>query len=117
MPSSFIPSIFSHSKCFHRRGDGQMAAMKLVFVPVSILGGLLAGLIGQKIFDAIWGKVDQEEPPQPEHREISIAKLAIALIIEGAIFRLIKGLFDHAARRGFARMTGAWPGEEEPDRA
>jgi hypothetical protein len=91
--------------------------MKLVFIPISIIGGLLAGFLGQKVFDAIWGKVDDREPPQPEHREISLAKLAIALVIEGAIFRLIKGLFDHAARRGFARMTGAWPGEEQPDRA
>jgi hypothetical protein len=91
--------------------------MKLAFLPISILGGIVAGLIGQKIFDAIWGKVDEREPPQPEHREVSLAKLAIALIIEGAIFRLAKGLFDHAARRGFARMTGAWPGEEHPEQA
>jgi uncharacterized protein DUF4235 len=91
--------------------------MKLVFIPISVLGGLLAGFIGQKIFEAIWGKVDEQEAPQPEHREVSLAKLAIALIIEGAIFRLLKGLFDHAARRGFARMTGSWPGEERPDQA
>ena len=91
--------------------------MKLVFIPISIVGGLLAGAIGQKAFDAIWGKVDDREPPQPEHREVSLAKLAIALLIEGAIFRLVKGLFDHAARRGFARMTGEWPGDEEPEKA
>lgn len=91
--------------------------MKLVFVPVSVLGGLVAGLIGQKVFDAIWGKVDQEEPPQPDQREVRLVKLAAALIIQGAIFRLIKGLFDHAARRGFARMTGEWPGEEAPKKA
>jgi hypothetical protein len=108
--------IFAHSEGFHRAVDGQMAHMKLAFIPVSILGGLLAGFIGQKAFDAIWGKVDELEPPNPEHREVSIAKLAIALIIEGAIFRLVKGLFDHAARRGFARMTGAWPGEEAPEK-
>jgi Protein of unknown function (DUF4235) len=109
--------IFSHPECFHRAVHGQMAHMKLVFIPVSILGGLLAGLVGQKVFDAIWGKVDDQEPPQPEHREVRLAKLATALVIEGAIFRLVKGLFDHAARRGFARMTGAWPGEESPEKA
>jgi hypothetical protein len=91
--------------------------MKIAFIPISVLGGLLAGFLGQKVFDVIWGKVDDQEPPQPEHREISLAKLAIALIIEGAIFRLLKGLFDHGARRGFARMTGSWPGEERPERA
>jgi Protein of unknown function (DUF4235) len=91
--------------------------MKLAFIPVSILGGLLAGLIGKKAFDAIWGKVDQEEPPHPDQREVKLGKLVIALLIEGAIFRLAKGLFDHAARRGFARMTGAWPGEESPEKS
>jgi uncharacterized protein DUF4235 len=96
---------------------GRSIGVKVAFVPISILGGLLAGLLGQKAFEVIWGKVDEQEPPQPEHREVSLPKLAIALIIEGAIFRLVKGLFDHAARRGFARMTGAWPGEESPEKA
>jgi Protein of unknown function (DUF4235) len=91
--------------------------MKLAFLPISILGGILAGILARKGFDAIWGKVDEEEPPRPEHREVRLAKLVIALAIEGAIFRVVKGLFDHGVRRGFARMTGTWPGEESPDRA
>ena len=91
--------------------------MKLAFIPLSIAGGLLAGLIGKKLFEQLWGLVDEEEPPEPEHREISMVKLALALIIEGAIFRLIRGLFDHGARRGFARLTGSWPGEESPEEA
>ena len=91
--------------------------MKAAFLPISILGGILAGLIGKKAFEGIWGKVDEEEPPDPKHRETSWGKLAVALLLEGAIFRLVRGLFDHAARRGFARMTGTWPGDESPDRA
>jgi Protein of unknown function (DUF4235) len=91
--------------------------VKLAFLPISILGGFLAGLIGRKAFDAIWGRIDEEEPPHPDHRDVSLGKLAIALAIEGAIFRLVKGLFDHGARRSFARMTGEWPGEESPDEA
>jgi hypothetical protein len=89
--------------------------MKVAFIPISIAGGLLAGVVGKKIFERLWGLVDEEEPPEPEHREISLLKLAFALILEGAIFRLLRGLFDHAARRGFARMTGSWPGEESPE--
>jgi hypothetical protein len=41
--------------------------------------------------------------------------LVAALLFEGAIFRLVKGLTDHGARRAFARTTGTWPGEEEPE--
>lgn len=91
--------------------------MKFLFLPFSIAGGLLAGLLSQKVFELIWGRIDEEEAPHPKHREIDLRKLAIALLIEGALFRLVKGFFDHGARQGFAKATGSWPGEEAPDRA
>jgi Protein of unknown function (DUF4235) len=90
--------------------------VKIIFTPVSILLGLIAGIVGQKIFEKLWSLVDDQEPPSPEHREFSWPKLLAALLIEGAIFRLIKGLTDHGARRTFARATGTWPGEEAPER-
>jgi hypothetical protein len=89
--------------------------MKLVFTPISIVLGLLAGVLGQKVFEKLWGLVDDEEPPRPEHREFSWPKLVAALVVEGAIFRLVKGLTDHGARRTFAKATGTWPGDEAPE--
>lgn len=90
--------------------------MKLIFTPISIVLGLVAGMIGKKLFERIWGLVDDEEPPRPEHREFPWPKLVGALLVEGAIFRLLKGLVDHWTRRSFARLTGSWPGEEAPER-
>ena len=90
--------------------------MKLIFAPISIVLGLIAGLLGKKIFEQIWGLIDEEEPPKPEHREFSWPKLVVALVVEGAIFRLTKGLVDHATRTSFAKVTGSWPGEERPER-
>jgi hypothetical protein len=89
--------------------------MKFIFTPFSIVLGLIAGMLGQKIFEKIWGLVDEEEPPSPEHREFSWPKLIVALLVEGAIFRLVKGLTDHGARSGFSKLTGRWPGEESPE--
>jgi hypothetical protein len=89
--------------------------VKFLFMPFSIAGGLAAGAIGKKIFDAIWGAIDDEEAPEPKHREIPVVKLVLALAIQGAIFRLVRGMADHGMRRGFAQLTGAWPGEERPD--
>jgi len=89
--------------------------MKFVFTPISIALGLVAGLLGKKIFERLWGVVDDEEPPRSEHREFSWPKLIAALLFEGAIFRLVKGLTDQGARRAFARATGSWPGEEAPN--
>jgi hypothetical protein len=89
--------------------------MKFLFLPVSVGLGLVAGLIGRKAFERVWGLVDEEEPPDAKHRQVDFAKLIPALIVEGAIFRLVKGLTDHGARRSFARLTGTWPGEEAPE--
>jgi hypothetical protein len=89
--------------------------MKFAFMPISIAGGIAAGAIGKKIFDMLWGLIDDEEAPEPKHRDIPLVKLAVALVVQGAIFRLVRGLADHGMRHGFARATGAWPGEEQPD--
>ncbi len=89
--------------------------MKFVFTPFSLALSLVAGIVGQKIFEKIWGLVDDEEAPSPENREFSWPKLIVALLVEGAIFRLVKGLTDHGARRAFAGATGTWPGDEAPD--
>ncbi len=87
---------------------------KLVFLPFSIGGGLLAGLIGKKIFGLMWGLIDDQEPPQSQHRHVHLGKLALALAIDGALFSLLKGLVDHGSRHAFARLTGSWPGEQAP---
>lgn len=89
--------------------------MTILFKPVSILAGLAAGLIAKKLFEQGWGLVNDVEPPDAEHRDIDYPKLILALVLEGAIFTLTRGLVDHAARRGFARYTGVWPGEERPE--
>jgi Protein of unknown function (DUF4235) len=89
--------------------------LKLLFLPFSIVGGLIAGFVSKKLFEQVWGLIDQEEPPEAKHREISIGKMAAALALEGAIFRVMRGLADHESRRGFAKVMGSWPGEEAPE--
>ncbi len=88
---------------------------KFIFLPVSLGGGLLAGLIGKKIFGLIWGLIDDQDAPQSKHRRVHLGKLALALTLEGAVFSLIKGLVDHGSRHAFTRLTGSWPGEEAPE--
>jgi len=89
--------------------------MSRVYLPVGIVLSLLAGQVSKKLFDLIWGRVEDQEAPRPKHREIDLRKLALALLIEGALFRLVRGVVDHYARRGFAGLTGSWPGEERPE--
>jgi Protein of unknown function (DUF4235) len=90
---------------------------KILFIPFSVIGGILAGAIGKKTFELIWGAIDDAEAPEPKHREIPFVKLLAALVLEGAIFRAIRGLIDHGTRHAFQKMTGSWPGEEQPEQA
>jgi hypothetical protein len=90
---------------------------KLLFIPFSILGGLLAGFLSKKIFDLAWRLVDDQEPPESEHRDVPWLKLAVAMALQGAIFRMMRGLADRGSRLAFYRFTGSWPGEEEPDQS
>jgi hypothetical protein len=88
-----------------------------MFIPISVAGGLLAGLVAKKAFEASWSVIDDQEPPESEHREVEWPKLIAALALEGAIFRAVRGASDHLARGAFERATGVWPGEERPDPA
>jgi uncharacterized protein DUF4235 len=87
--------------------------MKLIFAPIGIVAGLIAGLIAQKGFERLWAVFDEEEPPDSADRDIRFSKLIPALLLEGAVFRLTKGLVDHSVRGGFARFTGRWPGSTD----
>jgi hypothetical protein len=86
--------------------------MKLLFAPVGLAAGFVAGLAAQKAFERLWAAFDDEGPPEPAQRDASYPRLISALLVEGAVFRLTKGVVDHGARRAFARATGRWPGEE-----
>ena len=90
--------------------------MKLLFLPFSIGTGIVAGFLSKKLFDLAWSVFNDEEPPEPEHREVAWGRLLAALAIEGAIFRVVRGAVERGFRRGFLAMTGSWPGEEEPER-
>ena len=88
---------------------------KILFIPLSMVSGLIAGLIGRKVFEGIWGLIDDEEPPDAEHQETSVPKLAASLAFQGATFAVVRGLTDHYARASFYKATGAWPGEQRPE--
>jgi hypothetical protein len=87
--------------------------VKRLFAPIGILAGLAAGFAAQKGFERIWEAFDDEDAPEVEDRTVSYPKLVTALVLEGAVFRLVKGMTDRGARLGFASLTGTWPGEDD----
>lgn len=83
---------------------------------MGLIAGLIAGLAAKKIFTSLWSAFSDEEAPSAEQESVPWSKLAGALLLEGAIFSVVRGLVDHGARVGFRRYTGAWPGENENER-
>lgn len=89
--------------------------MNAVFTPLALALGLASGQVSKKIFNKIWSLIDDEEAPHPKHREIAYAKLLAALVIQGAIVGLVRGLVEHGSHHGWRKLTGAWPGAEGPE--
>ena len=49
-------------RAFPRRRWGRSPDVKLIFAPIGIVAGLLAGLVAKKGFEQIWSVFDEEEP-------------------------------------------------------
>ncbi len=88
---------------------------KILFIPFSVIGGLLAGTISKRLFEGLWSLVDRQQPPDPKQRDASWPRVVLALLIEGAVFRAVRGVVDRASREAFSRFTGTWPGEARPE--
>jgi len=86
---------------------------KLFYKPVGMISSRIASRLGRSAFAALWRLVDSRQPPRAQQQRASLGKLALALALEGAVFRLAGGIVDHLSREWFARFTGRWPGERE----
>lgn len=89
--------------------------MRFLFIPFSVLGGVLAGALGRWLFSVVWRALDDQEPPEAEHLSASWSKVLLASTIRGAIFAGVRAGVDRGSRLAFLNVTGSWPGEREPD--
>ena len=81
--------------------------------PFSVLGGALAGALGRWLFSAVWGALDDQEPPESEHLLASWPKVLLASAVRGAIFAGVRAAVDRGSRLAFLNLTGSWPGERD----
>ena len=91
--------------------------MKLIYKPFGLIAGLIAGFLSTKIFDFVWARFDDQEPPEPTTEHAPIAKVLAAAAIQGLIFRTVRAYVDREGARGFRYLTGVWPGDKKPDPA
>lgn len=89
--------------------------MKLLYKPFGIVFGILAGLLSKKLFEAVWGVIDKEEPPKPTTKEADWPKVLAAAAVQGVTFKVTRAAIDRAGAKGFNHLTGIWPGDKRQE--
>jgi hypothetical protein len=89
--------------------------MGLIYKPIGLLLGILAGLLSKRIFDFVWTKVDDEEPPKATTEQTTWQKVLAAAAVQGVIFRVTHVAVDRYGAMAWRHLTGVWPGEKRPD--
>jgi hypothetical protein len=91
--------------------------MKIVYKPFGLVLGLLAGILSQKVFNAVWGIFDDEEPPKATTEEANWPKIIAAAAVQGVTFRVTRATADRLGAKGFRFVTGVWPGEKHQEKS
>ena len=89
--------------------------MKLIYKPFGIILGIIGGLIGKRVLDFVWTKIDDEDTPKPTTQEANWGKILVTAAIQGMIFKSTRAIIDRHGAKGWYYLTGAWPGEKRPD--
>jgi uncharacterized membrane protein YeaQ/YmgE (transglycosylase-associated protein family) len=89
--------------------------MKLIYKPFGLILGIVAGLVGRRLFDFAWQKIDNEEPPKGTTLESTWPKIIGAAALQGVIFKVVRVVVDRYGAIGWNYLTGVWPGERRAD--
>jgi hypothetical protein len=89
--------------------------MGAIYKPFGLVLSLLAGLVGKRIFNFVWTKIDDEDPPKATTEEAPWSKIITAAAVQGVIFKVTRVVVDRYGARGWSYLTGTWPGEKRPD--
>src|SRR5215212_8727323 len=94
---------------------GCATAMKLFYKLFSIPLGLIAGQVAKKVFEQVWGLIDDEEPPKANIEETTYPKVLSAAAVQGVTFFITRAAIQRAGAKGFSWLTGVWPGDRRPE--
>jgi len=85
---------------------------RLLYKPFGLLFSVLGGIVAGAIFKRVWRvAAHEEEAPEATDRRRGWRENLAAAAAQGALFGGVKALIDRAGATGFARVTGAWPGD------
>jgi hypothetical protein len=84
---------------------------KPVGVLVSVLGGVLAGAV----FKRVWMLAAREDDaPKATGAGRGWGEILGAAALQGAIYALVKAVIGRGTAEGTRKLTGVWPGKDDP---
>src|SRR5581483_3366068 len=86
--------------------------MKIFYKPFGIVSGIIGARVGRKVFQRIWGAIDNLTPPDPTAGDAPLGKVVAAAALEAATMAAIGATVDRAAASTFHYLIGIWPGRE-----
>jgi hypothetical protein len=89
--------------------------MKILYKPFGIIAGVIAAKLGQKLFTALWARLDDSPPPDARLQQASLPKVVGAKTLEGALMSGVAAAVDRASANSFHHLTGIWPGPKEAE--
>ena len=89
--------------------------LKLIYRPVGIVLGLVAGMLSKSVFNWVWSKIDDEEAPKATIEGSGWGKVLTAAAVQGMVFQTVRAAVNRGGAEGFKYLTGVWPGEKQPD--
>jgi len=89
--------------------------MKILYKPFGLVVGIVAGILARQVFNEVWGRIDDREPPTATTLETSWGKVLGAAAVQGATFAVTKAAVNRGGAKGFQWLTGIWPGERRPE--
>jgi len=86
--------------------------VNLLYKPLGLLISVLGGILASAVFNKLWtAATGQDEAPEATSAEHSTKQVLLAALIQGAIFGVVKAAVDRAGAKSFKEVTGTDPGK------
>ncbi len=89
--------------------------MGLIYKPFGFILGIVAGMLGKRLFNVAWERIDDEDPPKGTTEEAPWVKILAAAALQGLVYKVTRVVVDRYGAIGWTYLTGFWPGEKRPD--
>ena len=92
--------------------------MKLFFRPFEFIATIVGLRLGQRLFDALWSKVgDEDEPPQSTAGDAPLSEVLLSSVLRAATFAAVAAVVERTAASTFHYLFGAWPSRSRAEKA